>query len=281
MMDVLSLLFYWANIPANAIGGILLAPVGVMPGWLSSTSISAMAGLVLLIIFKYTSNQAAIAGIRNTINANMLAMKLFKDNFSVTLKAQGQLFKCAFLLLFQSVLPLLVMMVPVTLLLAQMGLWYQHRPLQIGEETIVTLELLKNNNGILPEVSMVPNPSIEIVTGPVRVFSKKEVSWKIKVLENGNHHLMFHMEGRQVEKKLAVGNGFMRISGKRPGLYWADIILNPLEKPFEKDAAVQAVSITYPERQSFSSGTDMWVVYFFIVSLVFALIFKPFLNVKI
>ena len=34
---------------------------------------------------------------------------------------------------------LLVMIVPVSLFLAQLGLWYQDRPLAVGEESLVTL----------------------------------------------------------------------------------------------------------------------------------------------
>jgi len=34
-----------------------------------------------------------------------------------------------------------MMAVPVTLLLGQLALWYQARPLRVGEDTVITLEL--------------------------------------------------------------------------------------------------------------------------------------------
>jgi len=58
-------------------------------------------------------------------------------------------------------------------------------------------------------------------------------------------------------------------------------MLHPLEKPFGPDSVVQSISINYPDRQSRTSGTGWWLVYFFVASLVFALLFKPFLKVRV
>jgi uncharacterized membrane protein (DUF106 family) len=280
-MNFLAQITTWINMLTNALGKFLLAPIGVLPGWLSNTIVSAVTGVILLIIFKYTSNQRAIGFVRDNIKANMLALKLFKDSISVTLQAQGQVFKGALLLLFNAIRPMLVMIVPVSLLLAQMGLWYQSRPLLPGEETMVTVKLNGNIETPWPTVSMEPTPAAEVTIGPVRVFSKHQIYWKIKAIENGSHHIIFQVDGQQFGKELTIGDGFMRISDERPGWRWSDILLHPSEKPFGPDSAVQSISINYPDRLSRTSGTDWWLVYFFVASLVFALIFKPFLKVRI
>jgi uncharacterized membrane protein (DUF106 family) len=129
-MDVLTRIVSWLNIPMNALGEFLRLPITKLPGWLSNTVISAVVGILLLIIFKYTSNQKAIGRVRDGIKANMLALKLFKDSMAVTLRSQGQLFKGAFSLLFHAIRPMLVMIVPVLLILSQMGMWYQQCPPQ-------------------------------------------------------------------------------------------------------------------------------------------------------
>lgn len=280
-MDFLSQIITWINVPANALGRFLLSIIAVLPGWLSNTIISAITGVLLLAIFKATSNQAAIAKIRDGIKANMLALKLFKDSLSVTLHAQGQVFKGAFLLLFRSIKPMLVMMVPVIFLLIQLGMWYQFRPLLPTEEAVVTMQLNDNIDLPWPDINIKSMPSIDVITGPIRVVSKKEVYWKIKALENGDNNLIVQLGQQQFEKQLVIGEGFVRISTKRPGWHWADILQHPLEKPFGPDSAVQSISIDYPNRPSYTSGTNYWLIYFFIASMVFALIFKPFLKVRI
>jgi hypothetical protein len=60
-----------------------------------------------------------------------------------------------------------------------------------------------------------------------------------------------------------------------------DILLQPAEPPFRPDAAVQAISIDYPDRPSWTSGTDWWLVYCFAASMFFALIFRPLLKVNL
>lgn len=280
-MDFFARVITWINVPVNAMAEVLLAPIAVLGGWLSNTVISAVTGVVLLIILKYTSNQQAIGRVRDNIKANMLALKLFKDSMAVTLKAQGHVFKDAFLLLFHYVKPMLITIVPISLLLAQMSLWYQSRPLLPGEEVIVTVKLNGSIETPWPTVRIEPTPVAEVTIGPVRVFSQHQIHWKIRAVENGDSSLIFHVDEEQFDKELTIGDGFRRVSAKRPGLHWADIMLYPVEKPFGPDSVVQSINIDYPDRLSRTSGADWWVIYFFVASLVFALIFKPFLKVRI
>ncbi len=280
-MGFLVALITWVNVITNAICGLLLVPVAVVPGWLSITVISAVVGVLLLVIFKYTSNQKAIGCVRDDIKANLLAVKLFKDSISVAFRLQGRVFAGAFKLLFYAIVPMLVMIVPVCLILAQMGLWYQARPLRVGDETAVVKLKLNDDLTTLPQVTLESLPATRTMIGPVRVFSKKEIYWKIAPVEEGTHNLGLHVGDRQYEKQLAVGDGFMRVSPKRPGANPADILLYPLEKPFAAESRVYSISIDYPERDSWINGTDWWIVYFFIASMVFAFIFKPFLKVRI
>ena len=281
MMDFLAGIIIWLNIAANALGKALTVPVSVLPGWLSNTIISAMTGVILLVIFKYTSNQHAIGRVRDNIKAQMLALKLFKDSMSVTLQVQGQLFKGAFLLLFYAIVPLLVMVLPVVLLLGQMGLWYQARPLLPGEQALVIVKLNAKVGSAQPSVSITSIDGAEVTTGQTKVLSKNEIWWEIKARQSGHHRIVFEVDGERVEKTLAIGEGFMRVSAYRPGRQWSGILLHPTERPFGPDSLVESISINYPDRAGFFSGTDWWVVYFFIASMIFALLFKPFLKVRI
>ena len=280
-MGFLVQLITWVNVVTNTIGGLFLAPVASVPGWLSITVISAILGVFLLVIFKYTSNQKAIGQVRDDIKANLLAVKLFKDSFSVTFRSQARVFCASFKLLFYSIVPMLVMIVPVILIMAQMSLWYQARPLLPGDKPVIVKLKFNDNLDILPQVVLESLPAARTIIGPVRVFTKKEIFWKIKPIEEGNHNLIFHIGDRRYEKQLAVGEGFMCLSSKRPGADFADILLYPLEKPFTSDSPVHSISIDYPERNSRINGTDWWIAYFFVVSMIFAFMFKPLLKVRI
>ncbi len=271
----------WVNVLANAFGRVLLAPIAVLPGWLSNTVISAVTGVCLLVIFKYTSNQRAIGKIKDGIKADMLAMKLFKDSILVTLHAEVRVFRGALLSFLYAIPPMLVMIVPLSVLLAQMSLWYQSRPLLPGEVAVMTVKLNGDVGDDWPTVNIESTSAVEVTVGPVRVFSRREICWEIRALENGTHRMTLDVNQQQIEKELVIGDGFMRVSSTRPALNWAGILMHPAEEPFGPDSVVQSVTIDYPDRLSMTSGADWWLIYFFIMSMLFALILKPFMKVRI
>lgn len=280
MIDFLVQLIVWLNAAADALGRIVLAPIGVMPGWLSATIVSAVTGVLLLAVFKFTSNQRAIKKARDDINANLLALKLFKESTSVALQAQGRILFGALRLFVLAIVPMIVMAVPVTLLLGQLSLWYQFRPLEVGEEAVVTLKL-GGTGTTLPAVRLEATPAAEVLIGPVRVPSKREVCWKIRARENGLHRLVFGVGETTIDKELAVSRGLLRVSKLRPGWDWSDILMNPQEAPFPPTSEVHSIDIDYPGRDSWTSGTDVWVFYWFGVSMVAAFVFRRALNVNI
>jgi hypothetical protein len=281
MTAALARVIDWLNVVANALGWVVLAPIGVLPGWLSATLVAAVTGVLLLIAFKYTSNQRAIKRARDDINAHLLALKLFKDNTPVVFRAQGRILVGAFRLFVLALVPMLLMALPAILILGQLALWYQARPLHVGEEVVVTLKLSGDADSSWPAVSLQPTGAAEVEVGPVRVHSKREVCWYVKAREKGLYHLTFQVGDQRVTKELAVGDGFMRVSVRRPERQWSDVLLHPRERPFGPDSPVRWVEVDYPPRDSWTSGTDWWVAYWFVVSFVVALCFRRALNVNI
>lgn len=281
MMGILAQLVVLLNALANAAGRTLLSPVAALPGWLSATLVAAVTGAFLLLVFKYTSNQAAIKRVRNNIDANLFALKLFKDATPVVLAAQWAMILGAFRLFVLAVVPMLVMTVPVLLLLGQLSLWYQFRPLRVGEDAVVVLTLNGRGGDPMPAVTLGETAAAGVVTGPVRVPSKREVVWVVQAREKGSHRLSFQVDGQTVAKDLDVGDGFMRVSPRRPGWDWYDTLLNPAEPAFPPTSQVQSIEIAYPDRPSWTSGTDNWVIYWFVVSMIAAFCAKPFLNVNL
>jgi len=280
-MDFLTQIIRWLNMPVNAAGEFVFAPIGTLPGWLSNTIISAIVGPIFLLAFKYTSNQDAYGRAKDAIKANLLALKLYKDSLAVTLQAQGRVFKGAGLLIVYALRPMMVTIVPVLLLLGQMAMWYQFRPLETGEQTMITMKVNVAPDGSMPDVTIEDTEAIEIITGPVVLAANGEVVWEVKAKEAGGHDLTFQVGGEQVEKELVIGTGFIAVSPIRPGWDFADVLLYPREEPFAKDAAVRSIRIDYPDRISKTCGTDWWIGYFFVVSMAFGFIFKPVFKVKI
>jgi hypothetical protein len=306
-MDAVTQVVVWLDAGADALGRWLLAPVGMAPEWLSATAVGAGAGVLLLVVFKYTSNQRAIKRVRDDIGANLLALKLFKDSPAVAVGAQGRLLLAAGRLFVLALVPMVVMVLPVTLLLGQLSLWYDRRPLRVGEEAVVVMRLGGAADDPVPQVSLLPADGVETVAGPVRVRAdgRREVWWNVQARRAGYHRLAFQVGGERAEKELAIGDGLMRVSTMRPGWSCADALLNPSEPPFRPGAVVRSITVEYAGRDS-SAGADRswltcwfawamtaggwvggwvglpaWMLYWIVMSMIAGLCFSRVLKVSI
>lgn len=266
------------NKGVNAVSDLLLAPVMRLPNWLSCAVLSGITGLIILVIYKYTSNQTAIKKIRNRIKANMLAMRLFKDSLHVTLTAQWQLFKAGIALLLNSLIPMAVMFLPMVIILAQLQSWYGYEPLAQGTEAVVTVQL--DSGESLSSVRIDSISGAHIQTGPVRIQTLNQATWTIQADIADSGKITFQVNDKKFEKSLATGHRqHKKISPLRPGQKITDVLLYPAEKPFKADSTVQSIKISYPQRKWNAGITKSWLLDFFIMSCVLALLCKNIVKV--
>ncbi len=281
MMKMIAQFIAWLNSGMNAASDVLRGPMQRAPAWLSLILVSALLGVVLLVLFKYTSPQAAIGRVRDRIKANLLAMKLFKDSVPAVLKAQGRVFAAAVMLLVYSLPPVLVMMLPFCLILGQLSVWYEAKPLEVNGDAVLEMQLSGTEHVPLTEVELMPTESVRVVAGPVRIPATHQVYWRIKAMQPGVHPLLFKVGNEQVEKQLSIGADRIPVSMKRPSLNVEDVVLYPAEKPFPASSPVQSITINYPDNTGFLTGSGNWIITLFVVSMLAALAVKPLVGVKI
>jgi len=273
------------NHVANACGQVLLYPLSVLSDIWGALVVALVTGVLLLIAFKYTSNQAAIKKVRDGMKADMLALSLFKDSVAVSLGSQGRIVLGALKLIALSLVPILCMVVPVTLLLGQLSLWWQFRPLQRGETAVITLQLKSDKSSagqkpVWPAIEFEPSGVAPVTLGPVRIQSKRAVCWNIEARANGYHRLLFRVDGQDYQKDIAIGDGMMRVSRQRHGSNWADLLGYPAEAPFDRASPVQSIEIQYPARTSWGTGGQSWPIYWFVGSSIAAFCLRGVFKVQ-
>ncbi|MFH0981589.1 MAG: hypothetical protein V2A79_08630 [Planctomycetota bacterium] len=263
----------------TALFDALYVPLNVLPRWLSLTLLSGIVGLVALMVVKYLSNQAAIARIKDDIKADMLSIKLFKDDLRVMFRAQARLIWAALRMQYRMLPPLLVMFVPFVLMAAQMGMRYQWRPLRVGEEVLLTAVLPPDAEPAGFDLT-IPEQNGFTVYDRIRAVSGSSVSWRLRPTAEGVHTITITNGRESFTKILAVGDAIDRVCPVRPGSRLWDRLLYPAEPPLAAASAVQSVRLErYPERESWYAGSFWWLVWFVVVSVVFGLVFKPVLKV--
>ncbi len=252
---------------------VVLGPLGPLP---SLTALSVLTGLGSLAVFRVASNQQAIGRALDDIKANLLALKLFKDDLRVAFRCQLRLLGAVARLQWRMLPPFMVMLIPMLPLLAQMGVRHQWRPLRIGERALVELRLSEVASSELPIRMEAPSGVAVEVDG---IPGGGRWVWRIRGEQPGRHVLRFHVGDEVVEKELVVGESFERVSAWRTGPRWTTQLLHPLEPPLNS-AALEAIEIGYPPNPSRLHGSDYWVVYFFVISMLTALVFKGLFRVR-
>ena len=216
---------------------------------------------------------------RDDIKANLLALSLFQDSTVVSLRCQGRILAGAGRLLLLAIVPILVMTVPMCLLLAQLALWYQARPLRVGEETVLTVRLADDSVRVARRHDLSPRRPSKSPSGRSACRANTGSAGASVRKRKDTITCALDVAGQQVEKELAVGDGFMRVSMRRPARHWSDVLLHPREAPLPHDSVVQAVEIDYPDRAGWASGSGSWLLYWFAASCMVAFCMRPWLKV--
>ena len=264
----------------TALFDAIYAALNALPHWMSLTLLSGVVGIVALVVVKHTSNQAAIGRIKDEIKANLLSIKLFKDELRVMFSAQRRVIWAALRLQYHMLIPVLVMFVPFVLTAAQMGLCYQWRPLEVGEEVVLTAALSEDAERSSFNLR-IPEHEGFTAHDRVRAISDCSVSWHIRAETEGIHTIEITNGHETFTKVLTVGRKGDRVCPVRPGSGFLDNLLYPAEKPFASSSLVRSIRLVpYPEHDGWYAAADWWLVWFLVVSIALALVFKPILKVR-
>ena len=257
------------NRACTVVGDGVYAALGPLPAWAQLVILSALSGIGMMLVFGRTSNQAGIAVAKDKIKANLLALKLYKDQIHVTLTAQVRLAGAIVKLQWHMLFPVMVLMGPMLLVLGQMGVRHQWRPLAPGEQSLIRMTF-RPPDGATPEVVLQPGPGLHIEAGPVP--GDGDLVWRVRADQVGRHELRFDIEGVEITKELVVGEPGVRVSAMRPGHRWTSMILHPVEPPVPADSPVASIEIQYPSAPSVISGSGYWLLTYFVVSMLAAVV---------
>lgn len=262
---------------------LLFYPFQNLSPWFSMFLISLITAVVMLIVFRYTSNQEGIRRTKNKIKAHLLELRLFKESFSLSLKAQLSILKYNLRYAGYSLKPLLVMIIPLVLILTQLNLWFGYRPFYPGEKAMVKVHFKKGTDMSRINLTLVPGNSFSIQSSPLRIPSEEEINWELRIEERGLYTLLFRVDEYQVSKTLlAGGRRTQKVSPARVGRNFFDLLLNPGEKPFQKEIPLKYIDIKYPNQKMNFFGLKLhWLIVYFVLSIAFGFALKGVLGVEI
>jgi len=258
-------------------------PFRNMSPWVGMILISFLTALMMLLIYRFTSNQEGIRKVKNKIKAHLLELRLFKDSLALSLKAQGNILLSNLRYIRYSGKPLLVMIIPLILILIQLNLWYGYQSLKPGEETIIKVKLKEEQNPLDLDLTIQPSQALAVETPPLRIEEENEINWRLRAREKGIHHLSFKINGQSFTKKVAVAQKpLTKISPLKVRPNFFSALSNPGEPPLSGDLPVESIEVKYPAKNMNLFGWHIhWLIVYFALSIIFGFAFKGIFKVEI
>jgi len=269
---------------------LLLRPFERLPAVAGLAFVSLLTAIGMLLVFKKTSRQDRLDAVKRRIHAALFEMRLFADDLPALFRAQGEILLCNLSYLRLSLVPLLWMLVPITLLLAQLQMYYGYAGLEPGRPVIVKVKLgatapggsADGGAGVKPPVSLKAPDGVRVETPALWIPSLREVDWRVAADRPGNYDLTVHLAQDEVTKAVRVSPAFGRRSPMRVERGLVGQLLYPSEPPIPDGIPIESIEVGYPGRNvSFFGWGLPWLVVFFVLTLLFALALRKRLGVVI
>ena len=271
------------NAALRAAFDVALRPFAALPPIVPVTVVALVSGIFALLVYRWTSDQEAIAAVKRRLFGHLLEVRLFNDDLRAVLAAQLRLLRENLTYLRLNLVPLLWMIVPFMLLIAQMQFHYGYEGLEVGERTLLVVDLAAAETG--DGLEALPRPSVDLVapagvaveTASVWVPSLRQVVWRLRADEPGRHELVVHVDGVAFTKSLFVtdsegGGQWLRRSPTRRRAAILDQLLYPAEPSLPRGGPIQRIDVQYATAAiSFFGLFEVhWLIAFLILSLAFA-----------
>jgi uncharacterized membrane protein (DUF106 family) len=249
-------------------------PSGIVVG------ISLVIGLVMVIVFGYTSDQKAIHSAKDQLKAHLLALRLFQDQIQVVLRSYGRIVLATGRYLRLAFKPLLFVIVPMTFLIVQLDRYLGSVPLSAGQSFLVKARM--DDADSLNQASLQLPDGLTGTSPAVHVPAESEVAWRVVAEKAGEYVVHVQVADQLFAKRVIVGSGMPRLSSIRlRGKFWERIFVSA-EPALPDNKFVEAIDVQYPARNIAFAGVEWnWIWLFFLLSLASGFVFKSVLGIEI
>ena len=242
--------------------------------------ISLVIGLLMVVVFRYTSDQKAIHAAKDRLKAHLLALRLFQDQIPVVLRSYGRIVLATGRYLRLAFKPLFFVILPLIFLIAQLDRYLGSIPAEVGHPFLIKVRIDKPN--ALNETSLQLPDGLASTAPAVHVPSEGEVAWRVVAEKPGEYVVNVQAGDQTFSKRVVVGRGLSRLSLARlRGKFWERIFVSG-EPALPPNGPIEAIDVQYPERDIAFAGFEWnWIWLFFVLSLAAGFLFKSILGIEI
>jgi hypothetical protein len=274
----------WINRGLGALVDAALFPFQSLPPLAGLSAVSLVVAIGMLLAFRATSDQPAIAAVKRRIRAGIFEIRLFNDDLRALFSTRDVLrHNVTYLRLSLAPVPWLI--VPFVLLIAQLQFYYGYDGFTPGQSALVQVRLRDvavPASGAAPAIELQAPSGLSVQSPLVWIPSQREAAWRIGMDKPGDYTLTIVLDGRPVTKWIRVSDRVGWCTPERREAGFINELLYPAEPPIEPAVPIDVISVAYPDRQVSLLGLPVgWMVAFFALSLVFAVVLRARFGVVI
>lgn len=251
----------------------LLWPLADWPPIFALLAAAAVTGVLAAVVFRFTSDQAAVGRAADEMRAHLLALRLFEDDLHMIAASLGGVLAASGRRIAHSLPPTLVLIVPFLVVLAQLALRFEHGPLAPGRTAVVEVRLApeawrplapqaSNNQAArvetgspggrdAPTVAIDPPAGVVVETPPLRDANRASVAWRIRAGADGDSGpLLVRLPGATASKWIAIGapaSGLQPASLRRATASLWSRLFEPGEPALPGDGPVREIVLHYDD----------------------------------
>ena len=262
----------------------VLKPFELFPPLVGLLAVSAVTGVVMLLIFGYTSDQTRIAKSKDRVKAHIMEMWIFRNDPRAMFLAIGGVARHNLQYLRHSLRPIVFIFIPVLLIMVQLGIRYASGPVPVGKTARVVVELRGGARPTDTPMTLESPLGARVVSPPLRMDGRGQIAWKVRGEVPGAHTLTFVTPTGSLTKTFAVAPisrvGRVTAISARAGTW--DAFLYPSDAPIPRGSVVERVVIEYPPRDLRVFGVNVhWLIIFFAASVVVGYALKGAFGIEV
>jgi len=242
--------------------------------------ISLVIGLLMVVVFRYTSDQKAIHVAKDRVKAHLLALRLFQDQIPVVLRSYGRIVLATGRYLRLAFKPLVFVILPLTFLIVQLDRYLGSMPVEAGHPFLVKARI--DNANALNEASLQLPAGLSSTAPAVHLPSEGEVAWRVVAERPGEYVVNVQASDQTFSKRVVVAAGLSRLSPVRlRGKFWERIFVSA-EPALPENNPIESINVQYSARNIAFAGFQWnWIWLFFVLSLAAGFLFKSILGIEI
>ena len=241
---------------------IIFAPLLKLPPLLSVIILSLLVSILIILITKYTTDQALMKKLKDDIKEYQKQIKELKGNPTKAMEVQKKSMELNMKYMMHSLKPTIITFIPIILIFGWMSSTFAYESIKPHEEFSVSVFLDKNTNG---HIELVAPDEITIIDEKVKKIENDKATWKLKS-EEGEHILEFVYNGEKQQKSVLITNDNKYIEPNKN----------------TKDSSIKNIQINYKKSIILPIGYKDWFGWlgtYIWSSIIFTMVLRKFMKV--